>query len=128
MEDFNIYLDNYTTAVTIIDKYKNIFSEEQKILLSSYLKPIDKKSTWKHLLEKQFNYNLSTIGKLYNIPLVINKHETFKTAIYIEYLKSENLINSKDEVQYKNISRKNYLGLKLVEESQKDFHKEYEKL
>lgn len=128
MNDFNIFLENQTTIIDLINKNKQAFSEAQLSLIFKNLDTLNIKNIWKETLEKQFNYNLSNIWKLYNIPLIINKEESFQLAIYIEYLKSENLINSIDDLSYSSIFRKNYIWLSIIEDSQKEFTQEYKKL
>jgi hypothetical protein len=107
--DFISYLDLHQDIVNNIKYYLLVLNEDQLETTLSNLDDIDTKTIWKQALKQEFNERLSKISQLYNVPLIIDKSEVFNTAVYIEYLKSENIDHTDVILQLKNITRKNYI-------------------
>lgn len=126
--NFIDYVSIQQETVENIEMYIKVLSAKQREYLLSYLDDINLKVIWKEALEKEFNYRLSSIAQLYNIPLLLDKTEVLNGAIYIEYLKSENLIDTNKDIKLKSITRKNYFWLWFLEETTTDLEKEYKQL
>jgi len=126
--DFISYLDLHQDIVNNIKYYLLVLNEDQLETTLSNLDDIDTKTIWKQALKQEFNERLSKISQLYNVPLIIDKSEVFNTAVYIEYLKSENIDHTDVILQLKNITRKNYIWLSYLENSTRNLDDEYKKL
>jgi hypothetical protein len=107
--DFISYLNLHTDIIDGINHYLFVLNQQQTKTVLLNLDEILTKDVWKKVLKQEFNERLSNIAQLYSIPLIIDKSEVFNAAIYIEYLKSENIDNSKNTLKLKTITRKNYI-------------------
>jgi hypothetical protein len=107
--DFISYLNLHTDIIDGINYYLLVLNQQQTKTVLLNLDKIDTKEVWKQVLKQEFDERLSKIAQLYSIPLIIDKSEVFNAAIYIEYLKSENINHSKDTLKLKSITRKNYM-------------------
>ncbi len=126
--DFISYLNLHTDIIDGINHYLFVLNQQQTKTVLLNLDEILTKDVWKKVLKQEFNERLSNIAQLYSIPLIIDKSEVFNAAIYIEYLKSENIDNSKNTLKLKTITRKNYIWLSYLESSIKNLDLEYKKL
>lgn len=118
------YIDIETQVLERIKKYKINFNKEQEVQLSKMIFELDTKELWKTAIQTEFNYHIAQLSLLYNIPLFLDKTEMLKVSLFTEYLHAENL----EKIEFKNITRKNYLWLYYLESIEDNFDLQYQKL
>ncbi len=127
MLNYLVFITLQSLTVERIEKYFSQFNEKEKAIVWTALSDIIIQDDWKKVLELELNYKLWNISHFYKIPLLLNKYEMFQVYLYTEYWKFENKFDA-ENISFKNLTRKNYLWLHIIETPISTFDKKYIKL